>query len=110
MKKLMTLIAFCATLSIGYAQQGQITMTSSVVCEMCKNTIEKGLAFEKGIRMAAVDVEKNTITVNYNPKKISEEEIKQAVLDMGYMAGDKKPTKGAYDSLHECCKKEGVCE
>ena len=110
MKRILALIAFCMTLSVTYAQQGKLTMTSSVVCEMCKNTIEKGLAFEKGVKMALVDIPENTITVSYNPKKITEKEIKQAVLDLGYMANDMIPTKAAYDNLHACCKKDGVFE
>jgi copper chaperone CopZ len=88
---------------------GEITVKSSVVCEMCKETIEEGLAYEKGIKRVQVDVEANTIYVKYNDKKLNEQEIKDMISKLGYAADDVKPDKKAYDSLHACCQKPGAC-
>lgn len=85
-------------------------MESSIVCGMCKETIEDGMAYVKGVKSTRVDVDHNEIKIVYNAKRISEQEIKDAINAMGYVAGDAKPTREAYDKLHDCCKAGGVCE
>ncbi len=110
MKKVQLILAFCAIAMISFANNpGEITVKSSVVCDMCKETIEEGLAYEKGIKRVAVDVEANTIFVKYNDKKLSDEEVKYLIAGLGYAADDVKPVKEAYDNLHGCCKMPGAC-
>ncbi|MGB6035645.1 MAG: heavy metal-associated domain-containing protein [Cryomorphaceae bacterium] len=110
MKKVQLILAFCAIAMISFANNpGEITVKSSVVCEMCKETIEEGLAYEKGIKRVAVDVEANTIFVKYNDKKLSDDEVKNLIAGLGYAADDVKPVKEAYDNLHGCCKMPGAC-
>jgi len=109
--KTIQLIFVFALLAIGVSANdpGEITVKSSVVCEMCKETIEEGLAYEKGIKRVFVDVEENTIYVKFNEKKLSEGEIKKKITELGYAADDMKPVKEAYDKLHACCQKPGAC-
>ncbi len=110
MKKVQLILAFCAIAMISFANNpGEITVKSSVVCDMCKETIEEGLAYEKGIKRVAVDVEANTIFVKYNDKKLSDEEVKNLIAGLGYAADEVKPVKEAYDNLHGCCKMPGAC-
>jgi len=113
MKYLMSVFILIAGFSFAQAQtesmpadtaSGEMTVSSSVVCMMCKNTIEKGMAYENGVKTVRVDVDANEIYVKYNPKKTTEKEVKQAINDLGYVAGDTKPSKEAYDNLHGCCK------
>ncbi len=93
------------------AQKQEITLESSVVCGMCKETIEDGLAYTKGIKSTRVDVDHNQIKIVYNAKQISEEEIKVAINALGYAAGDSKPTHAEFDKLHNCCKaKDAACD
>ena len=84
-------------------------MKSTIVCEMCKETIENGLAYVDGIKSARVDVENKEINVKYKADKISEEEVKKAITKLGYAAGDMPADKEAYDKLHGCCK-GGSCD
>lgn len=118
MKNLIIILMTFGTMMMASAtSQAQVTsgngvmvLKSSIVCGMCKDTIEEGLAYQKGVKSAFVDVEENTITVYYKPKKISEKEVKEAINELGYVAGDMKPTKAQYDKLHGCCKAGGVCD
>ncbi len=89
---------------------GEITVKSSVVCEMCKKTIEEGLAFEKGVKQVRVDVEASTVYVKFNEKHLNADQVKTLISNLGYAADDVLPNKEAYDNLHGCCKKEGACE
>jgi copper chaperone CopZ len=110
MRAIKIILVFCFMAGIASANDpGEITVKSSIVCDMCKTTIEEGLAYEKGIKRVAVDVEANTIFVKYSDKKLSEEEVKNLIAGLGYAADDVKPVKEAYDNLHGCCKMPGAC-
>jgi copper chaperone CopZ len=82
-----------------------ITIKTSSECEMCKDTIEKGMAFTKGVKKAVLNVETKVLTVEYNPNKTNPDEIRKAVAALGYDADDVPAEKIAYDNLDACCKK-----
>lgn len=110
MKKLFTLFFFLLTV-VAFAQQPSTTelkIKTSAVCEMCKETIEKQLAFEKGVKRSTVDVESKIVTVEYNPKKTTPEKIRQSIAKVGYDADDVKANPKAYKKLNDCCKKENT--
>ena len=52
----------------------------------------------------AIDVKANTITVYYKPEKIALDEIKKAIVAIGYDADEMKADHQAYDKLDACCK------
>lgn len=79
---------------------------TSAVCEMCKNTLEKNLVFEKGVRLVTLELETNMLTFEYNPKKTDESKLREAVNELGYDAGESPADDQAYEKLHGCCKKE----
>jgi copper chaperone CopZ len=81
-----------------------VVVKVSSVCGMCAETIEKALAYEKGVMSTMVDGKKQLATVVYNPKKTSEEKIKKAITLSGYDADEMKADKRAFDRLDECCK------
>lgn len=110
MKAIKLILVFCFMAGIAPANNpGEITVKSSIVCDMCKTTIEEGLAYEKGVKRVMVDVEANTVYVKYSEKKLSKEEVKNLIAGLGYAADDVKPVKEAYDNLHDCCKMPGAC-
>jgi periplasmic mercuric ion binding protein len=84
----------------------EIKIKTSAVCGMCKDRIEQGLAFEKGIKDVNLDVETKIATIKYNPSKITPDEIRKAISKLGYDADDVLADKTAYDKLPKCCKKE----
>ena len=84
----------------------EIKIKTSAVCGMCKDRIEQGLAFEKGIKDVSLDVETKIATVKYNPSKITPDEIRKAISKLGYDADEVLADKTAYDKLPKCCKKE----
>lgn len=113
MKTLITLFSIFTFAFAANAQpdeSGDIVISSSTVCEMCKNTIEKDLAYASGVKTARVDVENNEIHVKYNPKKIKALDIKKRINELGYVADDMKPTAEQYDRLHHCCRAPGVLD
>jgi periplasmic mercuric ion binding protein len=87
----------------------EIKIKTSAICDMCKETIEKNLAFEKGVKKSALDVDTKIITVTYNPKKTTPEKIRLAIAKSGYDADDVPADAKAYKKLDDCCKKGKVC-
>jgi periplasmic mercuric ion binding protein len=95
----------------GYAQAttAEIKIKTSATCDMCKETIEKNLAFEKGIKKSVLDVDSKIVTVTYNPEKITPEKIRLAIAKSGYDADEVPADEKAYKKLEDCCKKGKVC-
>ncbi|MBV6483775.1 MAG: hypothetical protein KFKLKKLM_00230 [Flavobacteriales bacterium] len=82
-----------------------ITIQTSAQCDMCKHTIEKAMAYEKGVKKSTLDVPTSILTVEYNPAKTTPEKIRKAVSDVGYDADDVPANPKAYEKLNPCCKK-----
>jgi len=82
-----------------------IEIKTSAQCGMCKETIEKALAFEKGVVTSELIVETKILKVTYKPAKTTPEAIRRAVSDAGYDADEVKADPKAYNNLSDCCKK-----
>ncbi|WP_192821372.1 heavy-metal-associated domain-containing protein [Rufibacter sp. LB8] len=113
MKSLKTLLfslVFVGLATFGFAQGGkkgeEVKFKTSAVCGMCKATLEKGLAYEKGVEKATLDENTKVLTVQFNSTKTSADKLRKAVNDLGYDADDSKATPRAYDRLDACCKKD----
>jgi copper chaperone CopZ len=104
MKKLV----FAALLmAIGFgvrAQTEKVEIKTSAICEMCKEAIERDLAFEKGIKSADLDLDTKIVTVEYNAKKTDADKIRLRITKVGYHADSLKRDPEAYAKLPECCK------
>lgn len=84
-----------------------VEINTTAQCGMCKETIEKAMAYERGIKEFNLDVDSKVLTVTYNPKKTNPDKIRQAVAKVGYDADDVKADERAYDNLPACCQKGG---
>lgn len=82
-----------------------IKIQTSAQCDMCKHTIEKAMAYEKGVKKSTLDVPSSVLTVEYNPAKTTPDKIRKAVSETGYDADDVPANPKAYEKLDPCCKK-----
>lgn len=110
MKKLLfSLLAICLFAVIGNAQTKAVQTvkiaTPSVQCEMCKKKIETYLKRYDGASLINVNIKKKETTVKYLTDRINEEEIKTAIANAGYDAGDVSANPDSYKKLPICCKK-----
>jgi periplasmic mercuric ion binding protein len=112
LKLWMLSIVFTASATLSFAQDGtkgqEVKIKTSAVCGMCKATLEKGLAYEKGVEKATLDVDSKILTVRFNGQKTSADKLKKAVNELGYDADSSPATTRAYERLDECCKKDAV--
>jgi periplasmic mercuric ion binding protein len=81
-----------------------IQIKTSAVCDMCKETIEKALSYETGVKKSNLDVKTKICTVQFDITKTTPEKIKLAISNSGYDADAVKANKKAYDKLSPCCK------
>lgn len=105
----LLLMIFSGNKTMAQSDLTELKIKSSVVCDMCKETIEKYMAFEKGVKKTVVDVAAKTVTVSYYPAKTSPEKIRAAIAKSGYDADDVPANTKAYKKLDACCKKGSVC-
>ena len=83
-----------------------IIIMTSAVCGQCKTRIEEGMAFEKGVKDVTLDVESKKVTITYNTKKTSAEDLRKAISKLGYDADEVPADVVAYNKLPACCKKD----
>jgi copper chaperone CopZ len=110
MKKILfsltAVLFFClgASAQVKAVQTAKIS-TPSVQCEMCKKKIETYLKRYDGVQVISVNVKKKETSVKYLTDRINEEEIKAAIANAGYDAGDVAANPNSYNRLPKCCKK-----
>lgn len=74
-------------------------------CGTCKETIESSLKVD-GIIKADWDKDNKVMTVSYDDKKISLEQIQKDIASVGYDNEKFKGDDKAYNELPECCQYE----
>jgi mercuric ion binding protein len=104
------LILIITGIGLGQASKGpaELKIKSSVVCGMCKDRVENGLIYEKGVKEVTVDLEAKEVTVKYTATKTTPDEIRTALSKLGYDADDVKADPKAYQKLPACCKKDAA--
>ncbi|MCK9219602.1 MAG: heavy-metal-associated domain-containing protein [Bacteroidales bacterium] len=100
------LLVFTSTGMAQNKKNDTIKIKTSAVCNQCKDRIETGLAYEKGVKDVSLDVETKIVTIKYNTKATTPEELRKKISNLGYDADDVPAVKAAYDKLPACCKKD----
>ncbi|MHB8259906.1 MAG: heavy-metal-associated domain-containing protein [Bacteroidia bacterium] len=102
----LIMLIFISMSSFGQSTKKE-TKTSSFnvsgVCEQCKKRIENA-ADIKGVKFAEWDVKTHILKVTYRTDKVSETQIKQAILSAGHDVENEKASEAAYNKLPDCCK------
>lgn len=78
--------------------------TSTVQCDMCKETIETALNATNGVVSSDVDMKRKYTTVEYDSKLITPDTIRMVISKAGYQADDLAADKSVYVKLPACCK------
>jgi len=109
LKSFVLIISMVFMANQGFSQEKKaavIKIKTSVVCGMCKDRVEQGLAYEKGIKDVKVDLETKTTTVRYAALKTNPDQIRKMISKLGYDADSIPADKVAYSKLPACCKKD----
>jgi len=106
--KSLLLAALLAASSPAFAGGTTKTETFAVNgdCGMCEVTIEKAAKL-RGVSKADWDVDAKQLTVTYNPKKVTAEDIQRSVAAKGYDTELFAATEASYKALPQCCQYSG---
>ena len=110
--KVLILSAVLALISIATQAQAQkgtqetVKIKTSAVCDMCKTTLEKAMAYEKGVKSSSLDVDSKILTVVFDTRKTNADNLRKAVTEAGYDADKLPAQERAYNKLDDCCKKD----
>ena len=85
-----------------------IKIKTSAMCGQCKERIESGLAYEKGVKDVQLDIETKIVTIKFNTKTTTPDEIRRKIAKLGYDADTITADKAAYNKLPPCCKKDAT--
>lgn len=108
MKAILTM-AMISFLGISFAQKAETAVIqTSAECGSCKDRIEEKLNYTGGIKFAELNLEDKKVTIKYNPKKITLEEIKKTISEIGYDADEVKAVPSAVQALPACCQPGGM--
>jgi copper chaperone CopZ len=112
-KSLSILILMLMMFNGAQAQEKQqkfqtvVIMTSSE-CGDCKERIEGALNYTKGVVFAELDVLTKQVTVKFATKKITFQQVKEAISAIGYDADEVKAVTEAQKKLPKCCQPSGM--
>jgi len=107
MKKFI-LLALMAIVTMGaYAQKEQtvtIKTNASLNCDKCANRFKENVPFFKGVSTYTYDKATGVLTINYNDKKTSPDQLRQQISKLGYNADNVPADAAAREKLPACCK------
>ncbi len=85
-----------------------VVIKTSAECGQCKERLEEKLNYTKGVSFSELDVETRALTVKFNSSKISLDDIKKIISDLGYDADELKANTAAQKELPACCQPGGM--
>ena len=97
MKRLLalTFITFSLALTAGAKDIKTVVFTTQpqMHCASCENRIKGNVRFVKGVKQIETNVERQTVTIQYDAEKTSPEKIKEGFKKIGYEATQVKAQK-----------------
>lgn len=61
-----------------------LTPNPKMHCESCENRIKQNMRFEKGVKKIVTDLERQQVTITYDPKKNTVEGLREGMKRIGY--------------------------
>ncbi len=110
MKNLLFILTltFAGIISAQETTTGEVKIQTSAECGSCKTRLEDVLNYTKGVKFAELNLDDKILTVGFNSKKISLDEIKKIISETGYDADNVKANPKSIDRLPTCCKPGGM--
>ncbi len=81
---LITLMALLFNLGGGELRVLVLTPTPQMHCENCENKIKNNMRFEKGVKKVETSIEKQQVTITYDPSKNTVEGLQSGMKKIGY--------------------------
>lgn len=76
-------------------------LVEGMTCSGCERTVSKVVGNLEGVASSKADFKESTVTVEYDPAKVSIDKIKNAVNAVGYKFVGERPTGGQREGSDE---------
>lgn len=83
-KLLITLFALLMGIAASNLRVVILTPTPQMHCESCETKIKSNMRFEKGVKKIETNIERQEVTITYNPKKNDVKGLQAAMKKIGY--------------------------
>ena len=86
MKSKLLITLFALLLGVGGANLRVliVTPTPEMHCESCENKIKSNMRFEKGVKKVETNLERQEVSITYDPRKNNVEGLRSAMKKIGY--------------------------
>jgi copper chaperone CopZ len=111
MKKMMMMLMLVMAATVMTAKDIRtlvVTTTPQMHCKNCENRVKNNLKPVKGIKSVETSVADQTVTIQYDAKKTSEEALMAAFDTFGYKVRKLAEGEKIVKEAHECKEKEGM--
>ena len=108
--KLLFLLTFSIVSAISYGQKVKtVTLNTDMRCARCEARIVAGLKEQPGVQEVSSELLKKTVTVTYDKKQTSPQQLISAIESLNFKAEVAKKGKKSTLKVEEC-KGESGCE
>lgn len=76
-------------------------LVEGMTCSGCERTVSKVVGNLEGVTSSKADFKESTVTIEYDPAKVTIDKIKSAVNGVGYKFVGERPTAGQRESSDE---------
>jgi copper chaperone CopZ len=80
----------------------KVTIQTNGSCHTVKDKIEKGLAYEKGVKDVVYDATTSKVQITYDSGKTNVQNLKDAIVKLGYKV-DVAPAKSCSKTCNKPC-------
>jgi copper chaperone CopZ len=83
-KLLISLFALLMGIAASNLRVVILTPTPQMHCESCETKIKSNMRFEKGVKKIETNIERQEVTITYDPKKNDVKSLQAAMKKIGY--------------------------
>ena len=76
-------------------------LVEGMTCSACERTVSKVVSNIEGVASAKADLGSSTVSVEYDPSKVTIDKIKEAVNKVGYKFVGERPANGQWEGSDE---------
>lgn len=76
-------------------------LVEGMTCSGCERTVQRVVANLEGVKSSKADLKSSTVSVEYDPAKVTIDKIRSAVNGVGYKFVGERPPYGQRESSDE---------
>jgi copper chaperone CopZ len=81
--------------------RNEVYLVEGMTCSGCERTVQRVIGNLDGVKSSKADLKSSTVSVEYDPGKISIDKIKSAINGVGYKFVGERPAHGQREGSDE---------